>query len=85
VAASFSQAFGKLPANTSKRPWLIFASTEGQAPFARRPRIGRLNLTKEFTMQSVLTRIGAFGLIILIGFSLTAFGQAAWGIATLSA
>jgi hypothetical protein len=41
--------------------------------------------TKEFAMQSALTRIGAFGLIILIGFSLTAFGQAAWGIATLSA
>ena len=36
-------------------------------------------------MQSALARISAFGLITLISFSLTAFGQAAWAIATLSA
>jgi hypothetical protein len=35
-------------------------------------------------MTTLLNRIAAFGLITLIGFSLTAFGQAAWGIATLT-
>jgi hypothetical protein len=57
----------------------------GAAPFVRRPITGRLSPTKEFAMQSALARISAFGLITLISFSLTAFGQAAWAIATLSA
>jgi hypothetical protein len=35
-------------------------------------------------MTTLLNRIAAFGLVTLVSFSLTAFGQAAWGIATLS-
>ena len=34
-------------------------------------------------MQTILTRVSALGLIMLIGFQLTAFAQAAWGVATL--
>ncbi len=34
-------------------------------------------------MQTILARVSAIGLIVLVGFQLTAFAQAAWGVATL--
>jgi hypothetical protein len=36
-------------------------------------------------MQNLLNRLGGIGLIVVVGFYLSTFGQAAFGMATLGA